>query len=58
MRLTVALAAALLVSPLFAEEAKEKEAKKSGCQVGEGLGKFDVVPVTGRFEKGKGTCYI
>jgi len=58
MRLKVALAAAFIALPLAAEDEAKKEPVKSGCQVGEGLPKFHVVPVTGKFEKSGGVCYI
>ena len=58
MRLTQALVALLVVTPHAAEENKAVKARKSGCQVGEGLPKFTVLPVTGKFEKRRGVCYI
>ena len=58
MRLTVTLAALLVTLPLAADEKKTSEVKKSGCQVGEGVPKFSVVPVTGKFEGKGGVCYI
>ena len=58
MRLTLAFTALLVALPLAAEEKKTVKVTKSGCQVGEGMPKFTVAPVTGKFASKKGICYI
>ena len=58
MRIALCVAALLVALPLAAEEKKATEVKKSGCQVGEKVPKFSVVPVTGRHAKKASICYI